>query len=128
MKLPVCLLLAMTVPVLAQPPALAPGAPGPQKPFCLRASDANDYNARPIGLHEVLARNALGHDRRGVRVMTTCTHVDRTAAVALRSFTYCLAVGDTVATSTPLGPRERCRVTAISQVPEDYAKAEYQYR
>jgi hypothetical protein len=41
---------------------------------------------------------------------------------------YCLAMGDMVVTSVPLGPREACRVTAISQVPEDYAKAEYRYR
>lgn len=121
MKVPVCLALALTAaPAIAQPP--------PQKPVCIRASDSNDYNARPIGLHEVLARNALGHDRRGVRVMTTCTHVDRTATIGLRSMGYCLAMGDLVVTSVPLGMRERCRVTAISQVPEDYAKAEYKYR
>lgn len=124
MKVPVCLaLLLSAAPVLAQPPA-----PPPQKPVCIRASSSNDYNARPIGLHEVLARNQLGSDHRAVRLMTTCTHIDRMANVGLKSFGYCVAMGDTVATQVPMGPREVCRVTGISQVPEDYAKAEYQYR
>jgi hypothetical protein len=124
MKVPVCLsLLLLAAPALAQAPA-----PEPQKPVCIRASDNNDYNARPIGLHEVLARNALGRDHRAVRLMTTCTHIDRTADIGLHSMTVCMGVGDIVVTSTPLGPRERCRVTAISQAPEDYAKAKYAYR
>lgn len=121
MKVPVCLALFLSAaPAIAQPP--------PQKPVCIRAGDNNDYNARPIGLHEVLARNQMGSDRRGVRLTTTCTHIDRTATIALRATTYCIRQGDTVTVSVPLGRRETCRVTAVSQVPEDYAKAEYKYR
>lgn len=119
MKVPVCLsLLLFAVPAAAQAP----------KPVCVRASSDNDYNARPIGLHDVLARSQMGSDRRAVRITTTCTHIDRTAVIGLRSMTLCLGVGDTVAAATPLGPRETCRVAAIGTAPEDYARAKYEYR
>src|SRR3954470_4294597 len=84
------------------------------KPLCVDASRSTSYNARPISLHDVLARNASGADRRSVRVATTCIHVDPTARVALRSLTGCLALGDDVAVTTIDGKREACRVTRLS--------------
>jgi hypothetical protein len=94
-----------------------------EKSLCVDASRDTNYNARPISLHEVLARNALG-DKHSVRLGTTCIHVDRTARVALRSVTQCIAKGDEVATSTIDGQREVCRVTSIAPG-EDYTAAKY---
>ena len=111
MKVPV-FLLVMTTAALAQQP-------------CLRAHDRNDYNARPISLHEILAKNALGADHRSYRVATTCIHVDRSAVVALSSTTSCLALGDSVSTSTIDGHHETCRVTRVEPVTDDYATAKY---
>lgn len=96
-----------------------------QTPACLRADSRDSYNARPISLHEVLARNALGADHRAYRIATTCIHVDRTARVALSSMTRCLALGDSVSTATIDGRREVCRVIRVEPVADDYATAKY---
>ncbi len=93
--------LAVLFAVLAAAPALAQ-----EKPLCIDASRDGQYNARPISLHEVLARNAFGPDRRAARLSTTCIHVDRSAIVSLHSFTQCVAIGDDVSTSTIDGPRD----------------------
>jgi hypothetical protein len=97
------------------------------KPLCVDASQDGRYNARPISLHEVLARNAFGSDKRAARLSTTCIHVDRSAFVSLHSFTRCVAVGDDVATTTIDGQREICRVTGVAAVPESYADAKYKW-
>jgi hypothetical protein len=107
--------------MLAAAPALAQTPP---KSLCVDATRNTSYNARPISLHEVLARNATG-DRRGARISTTCIHIDRAANVALRSMTHCIGLGDTVSVSLMGGPGETCRVTGVSLVPEDYATAKY---
>jgi hypothetical protein len=106
--------------ILAATPAFAE-----DKPVCVDASRDTSYNARPISLHDVLARNALGSDKRSLRLGTTCIHVDRTARVALRSLTHCISKGDQVATVTIDGQREVCRVSSLSPG-EDYAQAKYQ--
>ncbi|SRR5258706_3661777 len=108
------LFVLLATPVLAQ-----------EKPLCVDASRDTSYNARPISLHDVLARNALGSDRRSVRLGTTCIHIDRTARVALRSMTHCISKGDEVATVSIDGQREMCRVSSLSPG-EDYARAKYQ--
>lgn len=91
--------------------------------ICVDASSRNQYNARPIALHEVLARNAIGTDRRAARIATTCIHIDRDSMVALRSFTRCIGKGDEVAISTIGGRGERCKVTEVTPVAESYADA-----
>jgi hypothetical protein len=115
MKLAVLFVFAAAIPALAQPPA----------PVCIDASRDTQYNARPISLHDILARNALGPDHRAARLSTTCIHIDRAAFVALHSFTRCVAVGDDVSVSLMGGPGERCRVTGVKDTPDDYAKAPY---
>jgi hypothetical protein len=107
------LFVLLATPVLAQ-----------EKSLCVDASRDTSYNARPISLHDVLARNALGSDRRSLRLGTTCIRVDRTARVALRSLTHCISKGDQVATVTIDGQREMCRVSSLSPG-EDYAEAKY---
>jgi hypothetical protein len=97
-----------------------------EKPLCIDASRDGRYNARPISLHEVLARNAFGDDRRAVRLSTNCIRVDRSAIVSLHSFTKCIAVGDDVATATIDGHGEICRVTGVAPALESYADAKYQ--
>ncbi len=92
---------------------------------CLRADTRDAYNARPLSLHEVLAKNAFGPDHGAYRVSTTCIHLDRSAVVALHSMTTCLGLGDSVATSTIDGHHESCRVTSVTPVPDDYANAKY---
>lgn len=108
-------LLFLAAPAFAQPP---------DRPLCIDASRPGNVNARPISRHEVLARNAIG-DMRGVRIKTTCIHIDRAAMVGLSSSFHCLGKGDAVAVRVPGGPGETCRVTAIGTVAEDYARAEY---
>ena len=97
------------------------------KPLCVDASQDSRYNARPLSLHTVLARNAFGSDHRAVKLDTTCIHVDRAAYVSLHSFTRCIAVGDDVVTSIPGGQREICRVTKVTPADESYADAKYSY-
>ena len=102
---------------------LATPAFAQEKTLCVDASRDTNYDARPISLHEVLARNALG-DKRSVRLGTTCIHVDRSAMVSLHPITQCIGKGDEVATSTIDGRHEVCRVTSIAPG-EDYAAAKY---
>ncbi len=97
------------------------------KTICVDASDHNQYNARPLSLHDVLARNALGHEKRAARLTTTCIHIYRDSIVALHSLTRCIDKGDEVAVSTIDGRREQCRVTAVAPVVESYADAKYSY-
>ena len=106
---------AITLPAVAQ-----------EKPLCVDATRNNAYNARPVSLHEVLARNSTG-DMRGVRLSTTCIHIDRAANVGLHSLTQCIALGDQVSVAIPGGPGEVCRVSGVSKVPEDYAAVKYKY-
>jgi hypothetical protein len=123
--------MKLTVPLLllawaAAAPAHAQDKSSPDKPLCVDATRSSNYNARPISLHEVLARNAMG-DMRGVRLTTTCIHIDRAATVGLHSLTGCVRLGDTVAVAVPGGPSEVCKVTGVSRVAEDYAGAQYRY-
>jgi hypothetical protein len=97
------------------------------KPLCVDASRDGRYNARPLSLHTVLARNSFGSDQRAVKLETTCIHVDRAAYISLRSFTRCIATGDDVITSVPGGHREVCRVTRVIPAAESYADAKYSY-
>ncbi len=121
MKLAVLFFLAATA-----VPAFAP-AFAQDKPLCVDASRDDRYNARPLSLHTVLARNAFGSDHRAVKLETTCIHVDRAAYVSLHSFTRCIATGDDVVTSVPGGEREICRVTGVAPAAESYADAKYSY-
>ena len=93
--------------------------------ICVDASSRNQYNARPLALHDVLARNALGKDHRAARITTTCIHIYRDSFVALRSLTQCIGKGDEVAVSTIDGRGERCRVTGVTPVAESYTDAKY---
>ena len=93
--------------------------------ICVDASDHNQYNARPLAQHEVLARNALGPDHRAARISTTCIHIYRDSFVALHSLTRCIDKGDEVAISTLGGQGERCRVTGVTPAGESYAEAKY---
>jgi hypothetical protein len=117
MKQAVLFVLFVVTPAFAQ---------APDKPLCVDASRNSNYNARPISLHEVLARNSTG-DLRGVRLSTTCIHIDRAASIGLHSLNSCIAQGDDVAVSVPGGPSEQCKISGVSKVPEDYAAAKYKY-
>jgi hypothetical protein len=107
-------LLAVSTPALADANSV-----------CVDASSQNQYNARPLSLHDVLARNAIGPEKRAARVTTTCIHIYRDAFVALHSLTRCIDKGDEVAVSTIDGRRERCKVTGVTPVAESYADAKY---
>ena len=93
--------------------------------ICIDASDHNSYNARPLSLHEALARNAIGKEHRAARLGTTCIHIDRSSTVALHSLTRCIGLGDEVGISTLGGPSERCRVTSVAPAADSYAEAKY---
>jgi hypothetical protein len=111
--------IILTALLLLSGPAFA------QDKLCIDASSREQYNARPISQHEVLARNALGSDRRAARLATTCIHIYRDAMVALRSMTRCIALGDEVAVSTIDGHGERCKVTGVTPAAESYGEAKY---
>ena len=116
MKLVLLILLAAATPAFADTGSI-----------CVDASSRNQYNARPLSLHDVLARNALGAEKRAARVSTTCIHIYRDSIVALHSLTRCVDKGDEVAVSTIDGRRERCKVTGVAPVAESYADAKYSY-
>ena len=109
-------LLAVSSPALAGP-----------KDICIDASSQFQYNARPLSLHEVLAKNALGSEKRAARLTTTCIHIDRDSLVALQSLTHCIDKGDEVAISTIDGHHERCKVTGVTPAAQSYADAKYSY-
>ena len=96
--------------------------------ICVDASDVNQYNARPLSQHDVLARNAFGPEKRAARLTTTCIHIYRDSFVALHSLTRCIDKGDEVGVSTIDGRHERCRVTAVAPAAESYADAKYSYK
>ena len=114
MKLVLLILLAAATPAFADTGSI-----------CVDASSRNQYNARPLALHDVLARNAIGSDRRAARISTTCIHIYRDSFVALWSLTRCVGKGDEVAVSTVDGRGERCKVTGVTPVAESYADAKY---
>jgi hypothetical protein len=93
--------------------------------ICVDASSRNDYNARPLSRHDVLARNAIGPEKRAARITTTCIHIYRDAFVALHSLTRCIAMGDEVGVSTIDGRRERCKVAGVTPATGSYAAAKY---
>lgn len=103
----------------------APAVAAETNPICIRAESRNDYNARPLSRHDVLARNALGPEKRAARIATTCIHIYRDGFVALHSLTRCIAMGDDVGVSTLDGRGERCKVTGVSPVAESYRDAKY---
>lgn len=108
------LFILLATPAFAEPASI-----------CVDASSRNQYNARPLAQHDVLARNALGSDRRAARISTTCIHIYRDSFVALQSLTRCIGKGDEVAVSTIDGRSERCKVTGVTPVVESYADAKY---
>lgn len=114
--------------LLAATPALAAPPLADAKAICVDASDHNQYNARPLSQHEVLARNAFGPEKRAAKLMTTCIHIYRDSLVALHSLTRCVDKGDEVAVSTIDGRREQCRVTGVAVAEQSYADAKYSYK
>jgi hypothetical protein len=113
----------LSVLLFAATPALA--APNG---ICVDASSQNQYNARPLAQHDVLAKNAFGQEKRAARLTTTCIHIYRDSFVALHSMTRCIDKGDEVAVSTIDGRREQCRVTGVAPAAESYADANYSYK
>ena len=114
--------LAILFVILAATPAFAQ-----DRPLCVDASHDGRYNARPLSLHTVLARNAFGEDRRAVKLETTCIHVDRAAFVSLHSFSQCIAIGDDVVTRVIGGHSEICRITGVTPAAQSYADAKYSW-
>jgi hypothetical protein len=92
---------------------------------CVDATSGDRYNARPISQHEVLARNAIGPEKRAAVLGTTCIHIYAASNIALHSLTQCIGLGDDVGVSTMGGRGERCRVTKVTPAAETYADAKY---
>lgn len=109
--------------VFAATPAFAQ-----DKPLCIDASETDRYNARPISQHEVLAKNAFGHDHRAARLQTTCIHIYSDSLISLHSMTTCISVGDDIIARTIDGHGERCRITGVKPAAESYADAKYDSR
>ena len=91
---------------------------------CVDASRTTTYNARPISSHDVLVRNAVGFDKRSLRLSTTCIHIDRTAIISVKSLNQCIAKGDDVAAVSVDGQQEFCRVASVS-LGQEYVGAKY---
>jgi hypothetical protein len=92
---------------------------------CVDATSGDRYNARPFSQHEVLARNAIGPEKRAAVLGTTCIHIYAASNIALHSLTQCIGLGDDVGVSTMGGRGERCRVTKVTPAAETYADAKY---
>jgi len=105
--------------LFAATPAIA------QDKICVDASSGTRYNARPISQHEVLARNAIGPEKRAAVLGTTCIHIYRDSFIGLHSLTQCIALGDEVSVNTMGGRGEQCRVTSVKPAAESYADAKY---
>jgi hypothetical protein len=73
----------------------------------------------------VLARNAIGSEKRAAVLGTTCIHIYRESTIGLHSLTQCIGLGDDVAVNTLGGRGERCRVTSVKPAAETYADAKY---
>ena len=111
--------VVLSVLLVAAAPALA------QDKVCIDASSGTRYNARPISQHEVLARNAIGPQKRAAVLGTTCIHIYRDSFIGLHSLTQCIALGDEVSVNTMGGRGEQCRVTSVKPAAESYADAKY---
>jgi hypothetical protein len=114
-RMAILLVMSAIVPAAAQAAETLP---------CVDASRIGAYNARPISSHAVLARNASGKDKRTLRLGTTCTHIDRTATISLRSLNQCIGKGDEVAAVTIDGHHEICRIASVSPG-EEFTHANY---
>lgn len=93
--------------------AAAPGFAAEPPKTCVRTRSTNDYNARPIGPHDIWIANAVG-DHTPLRLSTTCLHIREDAVVAVRGDFQCVGVGDRVAASDLLSRRESCRVSKVT--------------
>ena len=92
---------------------------------CVDATSGTRYNARPISQHEVLARNAIGPEKRAAVLGTTCIHIYRESTIGLHSLTQCIGLGDDVSVNTMGGRGESCKVTSVKPAAETYADAKY---
>ena len=104
---------------LAPVAVLAADMPPPvpeSAPLCVRADRNTEYNARAIGRHDIFIQNALGKDRRALRLTTTCIDLDpiSIAGVSVHSFSQCVAQGDSVSALSSDGHVERCRVSRVA--------------
>jgi hypothetical protein len=121
-----CLAPAAT---LAEDTILGAGMNGPAahqvKPVCVQADRFDDYNARPVGMHEVVIRNALGSDHRGLKLFTTCTYIDPTARISVHAFSKCVSMGDEVSAIALGGHHELCRVARVEPFVEGSVKPPY---
>lgn len=104
--------------------AAPPAAPLASKPICVEARRGTEYNARPIGQHDVLIQNAVG-DRRPLRLETTCIHIYPDALVAVHSSLNCVGMGDDVSVRTIDGQGERCRVSKVTPLAAGSIQAPY---
>src|SRR6185312_11845982 len=104
---------------------LAPASAFAQDKVCVDATGNSRYNARPLSQHEVLARNAIGPEKRAAVLGTTCIHIYNASTIALHSLTQCIGLGDEVGVSTMGSPGERCKVTSVKPAAESYADAKY---
>jgi hypothetical protein len=80
---------------------------------CVRASHATDYNARPIGPHDIYLANSVGK-RNAARAETTCIHIRPGAVVAVQSRFACVSQGDPVGVNNIGLPGEQCRIVRLS--------------
>ncbi len=121
------ILQASAVLAMMLAPAHAAEAPPPDpaaRPICVQARRDTEYNARPIGQHDVLIRNAIG-DRRAVRLSTTCIHIYPDALVAVHSTFNCVSMGDDVAVRTIDGRGETCKVARAAPFVEGSIEKPY---
>lgn len=114
---------------LAEDTILGDGMNGPvaqkPKPICVQADHFDDYNARPVGTHEVVIRNAFGSDHRGLKLFTTCTYIDPMATISVHSFSKCVSMGDQVSAIALGGHHELCRVARVEPFVEGSVKPPY---
>ena len=95
--------------VSAAAPAFA--AATPDKPICV--DPKRSYQALYLKDNDVVAKQTIGHDRRELRLSTTCINLRSALTISLGSSFNCIAMGDDVFTSTIDGERQACRITHV---------------
>ncbi len=95
--------------VLAAGPALA--ATQPDGPICV--DPKRSYQALYLKDHDIIAKQTIGHDRRQLRLTTSCINLRAALSIALGSSFNCIGLGDDVFTSTIDGERQSCRSTHV---------------
>jgi hypothetical protein len=94
------------------PASFASAAQNSPKKICI---DPQHSESRVIASHEILTRNALGHERPELKLSTTCLFLRPTDSVRVSSSFNCVDLGDIVVAANIDGHIQTCRVSGVEK-------------